>query len=301
MNFNIESRDKVDHYQFHEMSINWINGGVTCMDGGAMFGAVPYPVWSKKIPHNDKLQIEQATDAILIQYQGKNILIDSTYGQGKLTEKQERNYGVKAYPQINESLAEVGLDQEDIDSILMTHMHFDHIGGLTVPNENGDIVSRFPNADIYVSQIEWDEVRHPNLRTKSTYFPQDWEAIQDQVITYEGEFEFMPGIKMIHTGGHSNGIAIIVLEQEGEKIYHMSDLMPSHVHQNPLWVTAYDDYPMDSIEAKLSYLPQAYEEGAKFIFYHDVRYRMVQWDKEGKDMIWHLPRSIKNFIPWFDE
>lgn len=291
----------MDHYQFHDISIHWINGGVNCMDGGAMFGAVPYPVWSKRYPHNDKIQIELPADAILLQYQGKNILIDSTFGEGKFTEKEERNYGVKAYPKIEESLAEVNLKQEDIDIILMTHLHFDHIGGLTVPNECGELVSRFPNAKIYVTELEWYEARHPNLRTKSTYVPKDWEAIQDQVITFEEELEVLPGIKMIHTGGHSNGIAIIILEQAGEKIYHMSDLMPTHAHQNPLWVLAYDDYPMDSISAKLKYLPQAYEEGAKFIFYHDAHYRMVRWDEEGKELIWNLPRTIKKYIPWFDE
>lgn len=288
----------MDQYQFHDMTITWLDGGVTHMDGGAMFGSVPYPVWSKRIPHNDKLQIEHPTDPMLIQYQGRNLLIDTSFGQGKLSQKQERNYGVTAHPRLEDSLAELGLVPSDIDTILMTHMHFDHIGGLTMPDEQGNLVSRFPKAQILVTQIEWDEVRNPNIRTKSTYFPQDWQAIQDQVKLFEGCIEVMPGIQMIHTGGHSNGLAIVVLTQKGDKLYHMSDLMPMHVHQNPLWVLAFDDYPMDSIKAKVKYLPQAYQEGAKFLFYHDPKYRMVQWDKEGKEMVWTLPRTRELFIPW---
>lgn len=291
----------MDQYKFHDMTISWLNGGILRMDGGAMFGSVPFPVWSRRFPYNDKFQIEHPTDPMLIQYQGKNILIDTGFGKGKLTEKQERNFGLYCHHTINEDLASVGLTVADIDTILMTHMHFDHIGGLTMPNEEGVLVSRFPNAKIYVSQIEWDDLRHPNIRTKASYFPADWQAIQGQVETFEKELDFLPGIKMIHTGGHSRGISILILEQAGEKIYHMSDLMPSHAHQNPLWVLAFDDYPMDSIEAKVKYLPLAYAEGAKFMFYHDPLYRMVQWDQEGKELIWTLPRTIKRAIPWPQE
>lgn len=288
----------MDRYQFYDMTISWINGGITCMDGGAMFGAVPFPVWSRRFPYNERLQIEHPTDPILIQYQGHNILIDSSFGSGKLSDKQERNYGVLAHHQIEEDLSCLGLTTQDIDMILMTHMHFDHIGGLTMPDSAGKIISRFPKAKIFVSQVEWDEVRHPNIRTKASYFPIDWEAIQGQIVTFKEELNLLPGIKMIHTGGHSKGISIIILEQEDEKIYHMSDLMPSHIHQNPLWVLAFDDYPMDSIDAKVKYLPIAYQEGAKFMFYHDPLYRMVKWDKEGKNLIWTLPRTIKRHIPW---
>ena len=289
----------MDTLTFYDMTLTWIDGGITSMDGGAMFGVVPKPLWSKKYPHNEKNQIELPTDAILVQYQGKNYLIDAGVGQGKLSEKQRRNFGVTEETKITESLEELGLTVNDIDAVLMTHMHFDHAGGLT-RFENGELVSTFPNAVIYVNDIEWDELRNPNIRSKSTYWKENWEPIQEQVVTYTDRLEVIPGVDMIHTGGHSNGHAVIKLTQHGETLLHMADIMPTHAHQNPLWVLAYDDYPMTSVFSKKKWMKEAYANQYKFIFYHDAYYRMVQWDEAGKEMINSLKRSKPAYIT-FDE
>ena len=234
-----------------------MDGGITSMDGGAMFGVVPKPLWSRKYPVNEKNQIELPTDSILIQYQNKNYLIDAGVGHGKLSDKQRRNYGVVEETRMKESLAELGLTVNDIDALLMTHLHFDHAGGLTYV-ENEEFYSLFPQADIYVNEIEWDEMRQPNIRSKSTYWKENWEPIQNQVITYKELLEVVPGIEMIHTGGHSEGHAVIKLTQNGVILLHMADIMPTHAHQNPLWVLAYDDYPMTSVFSKESWMKEAY-------------------------------------------
>lgn len=286
----------MDTLSFHDMTLTWLEGGTTALDGGAMFGVVPKPVWTKKYPFNERNQIELPTDPILIQYLGKNYIIDAGMGNNKLSEKQKKIFGVYRESEINESLAELGLTTGDIDGVLMTHMHFDHATGLTTPNEKGEYVSVFPNATIYVQEIEWDEMMHPNIRSKATYWAYNWEPIADQVTTYGASIEVAPGIKMTHTGGHSNGMAVITLEQEGETIIHMADLMPTHAHQNPLWVLAYDDYPMTSIANKERLLNEAYTNKYKFIFYHDAFYRMIQWSQNGKDMIDSLERSRERFI-----
>ncbi|WP_373471284.1 YtnP family quorum-quenching lactonase [Carnobacterium alterfunditum] len=280
----------MDSLLFHDMNLTWMDGGITSMDGGAMFGVVPKALWSRKYPVNDKNQIELPTDAILIQYQNKNYLIDAGVGQGKLSDKQKRNYGVAEETKMQESLAELGLSVEDIDAVLMTHLHFDHAGGLT-HFENKKLVSTFPNADIYVNKIEWDEMRSPNIRSKSTYWKENWEPIQDQFITYQGSLEVVPGIDMIHTGGHSEGHAVIKLTQAKETLLHMADIMPTHAHQNPLWVLAYDDYPMTSVFSKERWMKEAYENQYKFIFYHDAYYRMIEWDETGKNVVDSLSRS----------
>lgn len=287
----------MDSLQFHEMKIYWLDGGNTAPDGGAMFGVVPKPLWTKKYPCNENNQVELATDPILIQYKGKNIMVDSGIGNGKLSEKQKRNLGVWSEPKLAESLAELGLTASDIDTILMTHLHYDHVGGLTIPNSEGNIVSRFPNAKIIVNQIEWDENLKPTVRSKSAYWKENWEAVQEQIVTYTNRYEAIEGMTLIHTGGHSTGHAVLKLEQNGELIVHMADIMPTHAHQNPLWVLAYDDYPMDTIFAKEKILPEAYEKNAKFIFYHDAYYRMMQWSDDGKDIVDHLLRTKKPFIP----
>lgn len=290
----------MDQLKLNNMTLTWLDGGQTALDGGAMFGVVPKPLWSKKYPCNDKNQIELATDPILVQYQRKNYLIDTSVGNGKLSEKQKRNYGIWSEPQLEKSLAALSLSVEDIDCILMTHMHFDHIGGLTIPNQEGQLVSRFPKAKIFVTAHEWTEVQAPNIRSKSTYFPQDWQAIQHQVETFDEEIVLNEAIKMVHTGGHSQGHAIIILTDGEQQIIHMGDIMPTHAHQNPLWVLAYDDYPMTSIFVKEALLQEAYPQNTIFTFYHDAYYRWVQWDQAGKEIVKAARRTQSNFIPWFE-
>jgi glyoxylase-like metal-dependent hydrolase (beta-lactamase superfamily II) len=264
-----------------DITLRWLNGGVTNMDGGAMFGVVPKPLWSKKYDVNENNQIELRTDPILLRMNKKNILIESGIGSGKLTDKQKRNYGVTEESKIGDSLTEAGLTPEDIHIICMTHMHFDHASGLTKKSGDG-YESVFPNAVIYTSQVEWDEMRNPNIRSKNTYWQENWQAIEHQVKTFQDQVEVVPGLTMIHTGGHSDGHSIILLESNGEKAIHMADLMPTHAHQNPLWVLAYDDYPMTSIKAKQEYISSAIQSNAWFIFYHDAVYRALKWDEEGK-------------------
>lgn len=280
----------MDKLTFHDMTLHWLDGGVVSFDGGAIFGVVPKPLWNRKYPANEKNQIIHATEPILIQYQGRNYLIDTGIGKGKLTEKQKRNFGVKEESSIDENLNTLGLTKSDIDGVLMTHMHFDHASGLT-HEEEGVFVPSYPKAVIYMTEIEWDEVRHPNIRSKSSYWKKNWESVQGQVKTFKNEQEIIPGITMYHTGGHSNGHAVVKLDQNGETIMHMADIMASTAHQNPLWVMAYDDYPMDSIRAKEKWMKSAYENHYKFIFYHDAYYRMVQWDEYGKEIVDSMKRS----------
>ncbi|MFK2824707.1 MBL fold metallo-hydrolase [Bacillus sp. B190/17] len=263
------------------LTLTWLNGGVTNMDGGAMFGVVPKPLWSRKYAHNDKNQIELRTDPIFFQLEGKNILIESGIGNGRLTDKQRRNYGVEEESKVEACLQQMGLTPEDIDLVLMTHMHFDHALGLT-KQINEKLTPAFPNAVIYTSEVEWEEMRHPNIRSKNTYWKENWEAIEHQVKTYKSECEPVKGVKMIHTGGHSSGHSIITVKNGNECLIHMADLMPTHAHQNVLWVLAYDDYPMDSIAAKQKWLPKGMAKGAWFLFYHDAVYRAVKWDENGE-------------------
>ena len=286
----------MDRFKFHNMTLTWLEGGVTALDGGAMFGVVPKALWSRKYPVNEFNQIELPCEPILLQYEGKNYLIDSGVGAGKLNEKQLRNFGVSEESTIEKSLAELDMTPGDIDAILMTHLHFDHVGGLT-KWEGEQLVPVFPNADIFVTQTEWDEMRHPNIRSKNTYWKENWEPVQHLVKPFDGELVVAPGITMIHTGGHSDGHAIIRLEQNGEVALHMADIMPTHAHQNPLWVMAYDDYPMTSVFTKERLMKEAYANGYRFIFYHDAYYRMVQWDAAGKEMVDSLRRSKEVAVP----
>ena len=112
-------------------TLHYLRGGNTNIDGGAMFGVVPKPLWTKKYKVNDKNQIHTPTHPILIQTSDKNILIDTGIGNGKLSDKQQRNSGVEYESLIDEDLKQLGLTTSDIDMVLMTHLHFDHASGLT--------------------------------------------------------------------------------------------------------------------------------------------------------------------------
>lgn len=260
--------------------ISWLNGGVTNLDGGAMFGVVPKPLWSKKYPVNELNQIELRTDPMLIQKNGLHILLDSGIGNGKLNEKQLKNFGVNEQSSIDESLMDLGLTVTDIDIVIMTHMHFDHACGLT-KWKNDKLVSVFPNAKIVTSSIEWEEMRNPNIRSRNTYWKENWEAVEEQVETFESSTVITEGVFMHHTGGHSDGHSIVIIEDGGEMLVHMADLMPTHAHKNPLWVLAYDDYPMDSIQNKQKWIQYGQSHQAWFIFYHDAFYRGIKWNDEG--------------------
>jgi glyoxylase-like metal-dependent hydrolase (beta-lactamase superfamily II) len=272
-----------------DVSLTWLSGGVTNLDGGAMFGVVPRGLWSKKYPHNDKNQIELPTDPILIQMNGKNLLVESGLGKGKLTEKQLRNFGVTRESELEACLGELGLNVDKIDYVLMTHLHFDHAGGLTTLEE-GKYVSTFPNAKIITSQVEWDEMRKPNIRSKNTYWKENWEAIKEQVVPFAEKWS-LESISMFHTGGHSDGHSVLLIEDGGEISIHMADLMPTHAHQPVLWVMAYDDYPMDSIAAKEKWVPYALGRNAWFTFYHDAFYRAVKWGADGEKIVESIKRE----------
>jgi glyoxylase-like metal-dependent hydrolase (beta-lactamase superfamily II) len=271
----------MESLQIGRVKLTWLNGGVTHLDGGAMFGVVPKPLWSRKYPVNEKNQIELRTDPILLQADGKNILIDTGIGNNKLTEKQKRNFGVLEESNIEKSLDALNLSVNDIDTILMTHLHFDHACGLT--RKTGDTYeSCFPNATIYTSTVEWNEMRNPNIRSKNTYWVENWQPIQDQVQTFEEEIEIIQGLKMIHTGGHSDGHSIVIFEDGENTFIHMADLMPTNGHQNVLWVLAYDDYPVTSVFNKEKWMHYGYSKQAWFTFYHDAYYRALQYNESGE-------------------
>ncbi|WP_156291525.1 YtnP family quorum-quenching lactonase [Oceanobacillus salinisoli] len=272
----------MEKLQVGRARLTWLNGGVTFLDGGAMFGVVPKALWSKLYPHNEKNQIELRTDPILLQMDGKNFLIESGVGKDKFTDKQIRNFGVLEQSSIEASLAEMDLTVNDIDAVLMTHLHFDHACGLTKKLDEDQYESVFTNATIFTSAIEWNEMRNPNIRSINTYWERNWQPIEEQVETFADEVEITKGLRMIYTGGHSDGHAIVVFEDGDESFVHMGDLMATHAHQNKLWAMAYDDYPVTSVHEKENWMDFGYSKEAWYTFYHDAYCRAIKFDQTGK-------------------
>lgn len=285
----------MDTYKFHDITLHFLDGNRGCMDGGRYFGPLPRAVWGKRIPFDQNNLIAEQADPILIQYSGRNILIDGGYGNSKMTDKMIRNEGVLSENMTVDSLAKLDLRPENIDIILLTHMHYDHVSGLSYKKGN-HIYSQFPNADIYVSNIEFEDAKHPNVRTRGTYVEDSWKPIEHQIKTFEDHIEVMKGIDMYRMGGHSRGLANVVLTQKGERMLHLSDNLPMSFHNKSVYVTGLDDYPMDVIAAKQKWFEEGNRRGDAFFFYHDAYYTVVKWDPSGKKMIECQKRSTPPYL-----
>lgn len=261
-------------------TLTWLKGGVLHLDGGTMFGVVPKALWKNNYPSDETGLLELRTDPILLQLDGKNYLIDTGLGNNKLTEKQIRNFGVLEQSFLESSLTKIHLTLTDIDCILMTHLHYDHASGLT-KKEGDNYKPVFPNVPIITSEKEWEEMRHPNIRSVNTYWRMNWESIENNVQTFHKSMQIAEGLQMVHTGGHSDGHSIIVFEDGEHCFIHMADIMPTHGHQHKLWVLAYDDYPVTSVLEKEQWMQFGYNKKAWYTFYHDAYFRALRFDETG--------------------
>lgn len=291
----------MDTLNLNKTKVTWLNGGRTKMDGGAMFGPVPKPLWSKKYPCNSRNQIELVTEPMLVQRENVNYLIDGGIGINRLSDKQIENLGAEEGTPIEEDLVKLELTPNQIDKILMTHLHFDHVTGL-VKQDGGKFISVFPNADIIVERREWEAIMTPSKRTQGTYWESNWKAIENQVVLFDDYYHADEGVEMFHTGGHSPGHCLVKLTDGDEIAIHFSDILPTHAHTNPLWVSAFDDYPLDSIKAKEKWLTEVVENNWIVLFYHDAYYRALTFNgniKEGKVILKRSKKSAVEFTPPF--
>ncbi|MCC5889235.1 MAG: MBL fold metallo-hydrolase [Alkalibacterium sp.] len=272
----------MDTLKLGNTKVTWLNGGITKMDGGAMFGPVPKPLWSRKYPCNEHNQIELVTEPILVEKEGTHYLIDGGIGKGRLSEKQLKNFGASEGVPLEEDLAKLNLKPELIDKVLMTHLHFDHVAGLV--KKSGDkLVPAFPNAEIIVERREWEAIKYPMKRTQGTYWEENWKTIEKQVILFDSYYQAAEGVELIHTGGHSPGHCLVKLTDQDKVAVHFSDILPTHAHMNPLWVSAFDDYPLNTIEAKEKWLPEAVNNQWVILFYHDAYYRALKFNGNPKE------------------
>ncbi|WP_273478291.1 MBL fold metallo-hydrolase [Ignavigranum ruoffiae] len=290
----------MDSFEFQGMTLHFLEGNSFWCDAGRLFGPVPQVVWRNLVEVNQHNQVSQTCDPILIQYQGQNILIDAGYGLDKLDAKTIRHEGVVGENRTLASLAQLGLQAEDIDLILMTHLHNDHCGGLSRRSSRSESGYKlvYPKTRILVNEIEWDELLQPPLRTQATYRQENWQPIVDQVDFWRGYYRVNDAIELFQAKGHSIGHAIIKLSQGGEMVLHLADHLMTHLHLNPLWVPAVDDYPQDTIQSKELWVNYGLQNGAYFSFYHDPSYCLAKFDSESREMTFALERSKPALQPF---
>ncbi len=265
-----------------EFELFWLNGGVFELDGGAMFGVVPKVLWSKKYPSDAENYIPMVTWPILIKTKEDLILIETGLGN-KLTDKQKAIYHVKEDWQIPEELGKLGFTTADINYVILTHFDFDHAGGAIMKNKDGEIEITFTNAKYVIQAKEWHDVLNPNNRSINTYWTINNEKLRESsnLLLIDGQHEIVKGVKAVFTGGHNGGHQIVIIESRGEMAIHFGDLMPMHSHYNPLWVMAYDNFPMESIKQKEIWEKFAQEHNAWLTFYHDPFVLAAKFDEKG--------------------
>lgn len=265
-----------------ELEIFWLNGGEFELDGGTMFGAVPKLLWTKKFPSKDNY-IKLVNYPLLIKTPDKLVVVETGFGN-KLTKKQKKIFRVSRDWEIPTSLNQLGIDCKDIDFVILTHCDFDHAGGIVSHFMDGTIGLTFPEAKHIIQEREFHDAMHPNRRSAHTYWQENFSQLlgSAKLQLVSGSADVCLGVEVILTGGHTRGHQIVRMQSEGQIVYHLADLLPTHVHFNPLWIMAYDNFPLEVVELKEAFEEQAIKENSWFTFYHDPFIRACKFDREGE-------------------
>lgn len=255
---------KIGSYQ-----ISVLETGKFALDGGAMFGVVPKTLWGKRIPADAENRIEMRLRCLLLQGEGRNILIDCGMGH-KWSEKLAGIYGLDySETTLEKSLASRGLAKSDITDVVITHLHFDHAGGNT-ENKGGKVVPTFPKATYFAQKenLEWAE--NPKEKDRASYLPEDWEPLRREGVlkVVDGEIEILPGVEVKLFYGHTRAIQLPFLNDGHNKLFFCGDVIPTSVHLGIPWVMAYDNFPLITIEEKKKILQQAAAENWILVFEH---------------------------------
>ena len=245
-----------------------VSDGTIRMDGGSMFGVVPKAVWSRTRPADRQNRVEMGLNCLLIRTGGKKVLVDTGVGT-KHSQKVRTIFHIRA-GQLVSNLARAGLAREDIDLVVLTHLHFDHAGGCTRWDRNGSLEPVFPRATYLVQRRDWQEATKTNERTRPAYLPEDFLPLEGtkQLELLDGDTELLPGLWVRRTGGHTAGHQMVCIESAGERAACLGDVLPMPQHLPVHYITAFDMYPLETLDAKRRWLTQAEKENWLLIFGH---------------------------------
>lgn len=255
------------------------------LDGGAMFGVVPKPLWEKKIPADAANRIPMQARSLVIRGNGRTILVDTGIGD-KLSEKLRKIYDIHTKARtMKDRLASFGLGVEEITDVILTHLHFDHCGGSTAFIKD-TAVPTFPNAVYHVQKAQWELAGNPSVRDRSSYIPENYMPLleKDVLNIVDGPQEsFFDGIDLMVTNGHTHGQQHPLVKGGSKYLFFCGDLIPTSAHLPTAWHMGYDNEPLVIMEEKDRILARALRENWILCFEHDpvVAAASVREEKGG--------------------
>ena len=240
------------------------------LDGGAMFGIIPKPLWEQKSPADDRNRIDLATRVLLIEGKNRKILVDTGNGD-KWSDKYRDIYKIDAGDQtLVDSLESRDISPDDITDVILTHLHFDHAGGATTLDKD-EPVPTFPNATYYVQELNWKWANDPTEKDAGSYRTENFLPLRNHGVLelVRGEVEIFPGIHLIVCDGHTEGQQLPLISDKNQTLFYCGDLIPTTAHLSIPWVMGYDNFPLTTIEEKKDYLSRAVEENWTLLLEHD--------------------------------
>lgn len=265
-----------------------LDAGSLWLDGGAMFGVVPKPLWSRKAVPDERNRIALAMRCLLVETDEATVLVDTGLGN-KEGDKFKDIYGVDnegAPTRLEASLVSAGVSPADVDVVVSTHLHFDHAGGNTLRDPDGRIRPSFPNARYVIRRGEYEFAGLDNERVRASYLEANFrplaEANRLDLIDRDGEVS--PGVGVLHTPGHTPHHQSVWVDLGEERLLFLADLVPTRAHVPLAWIMGYDLEPLRTLESRRTILDRAAEEGWWLHFEHDpfVAWARVRIDGGGR-------------------
>ncbi len=263
-----------------DLRIHALQAGGQRLDGGAMFGVVPKPLWERRIPADERNRIPLGMRCLLVEHPSGLVLIDTGVGNkedAKFTDIYGIECTVDGFPSmLHAAISAAGCSPAEIRTVINSHLHFDHAGGNTMRDESGKIVPTFPNARYFVHGGEMHYATHTNERTAASYFTRNWDALREsgQLELVDSDQELVSGIHMRATPGHTPNHQSIVVAAGGETLVFLGDVCPTAAHLPLPWIMGYDVEPLVTLESKRALWTDAQAGGWLLMFEHDAQ---VAW------------------------
>ncbi|GBE31028.1 putative quorum-quenching lactonase YtnP [bacterium BMS3Bbin04] len=255
--------------KFGDMELFLIEDGGFRLDGGGMFGVVPRAMWAKSDPPDEQNRIALNCNCLLVKTGDANVLIDTGCG-GKWSDKEAAMFAIDKPRTLISDLERAGMKKEDITHVIHTHLHFDHAGGGTYIDNDGQLKTQFPNATYFAQRGEWEVANNPNSRDRRSYKPENLNPLTEsgQLQFIDGDQEVLPGISVRVTGGHTKHHQVIFVKSGAHTAVYNGDLIPLVSHLPVPFVMAYDLYPLQTMTYKQSHLDEAAANDYLMIFEH---------------------------------